>query len=109
MKRRGGEPGEQRGVFDRIPGPVATPAEFDVSPLRAQDDADGEEKPGEQRPSPRGVDPVIIPASGGQCADHHGERNREAGIAEEQQRRMGDHRGILKHGIQPVSVVGNIR
>src|SRR5258708_24916594 len=36
QKSRAGEPGEQRSVFDRIPTPVAAPAENGVGPVRAK-------------------------------------------------------------------------
>jgi hypothetical protein len=45
--RRAGEPGHERRVLHRVPGPVAAPAEHLVGPAAAEHDADREEEPGE--------------------------------------------------------------
>ena len=44
-----GEPGHQRGVLDRVPAPVAAPAELRVGPAGAEQDPDAEEQPGGER------------------------------------------------------------
>ena len=41
----GGQPGQERGVLDRVPGPVAAPAEHLVGPPAAEHDRAGEEDP----------------------------------------------------------------
>ena len=43
------QPRHQRGVLDRVPAPVAAPAELRVGPARAEQDPDREEDPGDQR------------------------------------------------------------
>ena len=45
-----GEPGHEAGVFDGVPAPVAAPAEHGVGPVHAEEDAAGEEEPGDQGP-----------------------------------------------------------
>ena len=52
-----GQPRHQRGVLDRVPGPVAAPAELGVGPARAEQDPDPQEQPGRQREPPRHRDP----------------------------------------------------
>ena len=54
-----GEPRQERRVLDRVPGPVAAPAEHLVGPPRAEHDADGQEAPGEQRPPPGLDEPAL--------------------------------------------------
>ena len=64
MQERGaGQPRHQRGVLDRVPGPVAAPAELGVGPARAEQDPDAEEEPGGEREAARGADPVGVRAA----------------------------------------------
>ena len=53
QERGAGQPRQQRGVLDRVPGPVAAPAELGVGPARAEQDADAEEEPRGQREAAR--------------------------------------------------------
>ncbi len=63
QERGRGEPRHQRGVLDRIPGVVAAPADLDVRPVRAEQLADAEERPGDERPAARGDDPALVGAA----------------------------------------------
>ena len=45
QERGAGQPRQQRRVLDRVPGPVAAPAQLGVGPARAEQDADAEEEP----------------------------------------------------------------
>ena len=46
-----GEPRQQAGVLDRIPAPVAAPAQFLVRPERAEREADRQKQPRHHRPA----------------------------------------------------------
>ena len=60
------EPRHQRRVLDRIPGPEAAPADLDVGPVRAEQHADAEERPGGERPAARRDDPARVGLAGEQ-------------------------------------------
>ena len=71
---RPGQPREQRGVLDRVPGPVATPAELGPRPARAEQDAAAEAQPAEQREAARGKKPGRVEPARDQRAECEGER-----------------------------------
>ena len=56
------QPGQQGGVFDRVPGPVAPPTEDLVAPPGTEDDAGGEARPGENGPT-AGLATASLPPS----------------------------------------------
>ena len=62
QERRRSEPRHQRGVLDGIPGVVPAPADLDVRPVRSEQLADAEERPGGERPAARGDDPALVRA-----------------------------------------------
>ncbi len=99
-----GEPGHERGVFDGVPAPVASPAEDGVGPVRAHEDADGEEEPGDHGPAAGDVDPLFAGVAHHQRAEGEGEGDREADVAEVEHRGMHDHLGVLEEGIEACSV-----
>ena len=99
--------GMQRGVLDRIPSPVAAPAEHGVGPVHAEEDAAGEEEPGHHGPAAGDVDPLLAGIAHHERAEREGERNGEADIAEVEHRRMDDHLGILQERVEPVAVGRN--
>src|SRR5438309_1127409 len=75
MQVRGrGEPREERGVLHGIPRPVPAPAEDLVGPPRAEDDADGEEAPGHERPPAGLAQPSLAHPSGDQRRQRERER-----------------------------------
>ena len=97
MQQRGaGEPGHQRGVLDRIPEPEAAPAERVIGPVGAHRDAKRQEDPGDQRPGPHEARPGGVDASADQRRRREGEDDREADIAEVEQRRMDREAGVLQ-------------
>ena len=103
-----GEPGEERGVLDRIPTPVTAPAEDLVAPPRAEDDPGGQEAPREQRPASGDEQPPLTDASGDQRTDREGERNGEADVAEVEHRRMErDQRVVLEQRVRSGAVVAD--
>ena len=103
-KRAHGEPGQEAGVLDRIPGPVAAPSELDVGPPHSQGDPGRQEEPGKQGPAPDCVDPSSIDSAGHQRGDREGKRNGDADVAEVEERRVDDHPGILELRIESVAV-----
>src|SRR5208282_1026597 len=54
-----GDPGHERSVLNRIPSPVAAPAEHGVGPMGAEKDADGLESPGDHGPAAGDVNPFL--------------------------------------------------
>src|SRR6266446_10568725 len=87
----GGKPGHERGVFYRIPRPVASPPEDFIRPRSSQEISAGEKEPGGDRPFPNLEEPLIIETTGDERG--HGERKRYAhpDIAEVKRRRMNHH------------------
>src|ERR1700756_1022828 len=57
QKRRASEPRQKRGIVDRIPAPIASPAKHGISPMSAEEDAAGQKSPGHHRPAPCDVNP----------------------------------------------------
>ena len=103
-QRRADQPGHERGVFDRVPEPPATPAQFVIGPPAAQRDADGQEGPGDIGPRPRPAHPLAIHPTIHQCGDGEGESHGEADVTHVQHRRMHDQAEILQQRIQVIAV-----
>ena len=99
-----GEPGQEAGVFDGVPAPVAAPAEDGVGPVRAEEDAAGEEEPGDHGPAAGDVDPLFAGVAHHQRAEGEGEGDGEADVAEVEHRRVDDHLGILEEGVEAEAV-----
>ncbi len=99
-----GEPGHQAGVFDRVPSPVAAPAQHGVGPVHAEHDAEGEEEPRDHRPAASDVDPLLAGVAHHQCAEREGKGHGEADVAEVEHRRMDGHLGILEQRVQAEAV-----
>ena len=68
-QRRTGEPRHQRGVLDRIPEPVAAPAELVIGPVRAAGDAERQAHPGAEHPRPHPARPGGVDAAFEQRGD----------------------------------------
>src|SRR5208282_809594 len=99
-----GDPGHERGVFHRVPGPVAAPTEDGVGPVGAEKDADGLEGPGHHGPAASDVDPFLAGITAKERGESEGERDRESGVAEVEVRRMNGHFRILEQRVEPVAV-----
>ncbi len=104
QERRRREPRHQRRVLDRIPRVVAAPADLLVGPVSAEQLADAERGPGDERPAARRDDPALVRAAGEQRAHREGERNREPDVAEVEQRRVGHHVRVLEARVQAGTV-----
>ncbi len=94
------QPGDERGVLDRVPGPVAAEAEHDVGPPGAEADAQAEEEPAEHGPLLRALHPELVAAAEQQRADGEGERHREADVADEQRRRVQHHARVEEQRVE---------
>ena len=92
---RAAQPGQQRGVLDRVPAPEAAPAEHLVGPPGAEHDADGEEGEGHQRPAPALDLPAVPHPARGQHADGEGEGHGEDDEADVEQRRVDGHQRVV--------------
>ena len=95
------EPRHQRGVLDRVPPPVAAPAELRVRPAGAEQDADPQEQPGDQREAAGGADPARVEPPGDQGADRERERDREEDVARVEHRRVDRHRRVAEQRVEP--------
>ena len=105
MQERGAdEPGHERSVFDGIPSPVAAPAEHGVGPVCAQEDAAGEESPGDHGPAAGDVNPFFAGIFHDERAEGEGEGDGESNIAQVEHGRVDDHLGILQQRIQAAAV-----
>ena len=98
------EPGHERSVLDGVPSPVAAPAENGVGPVGAEEDAAGEESPGDHGPAAGDVDPFFAGILHDQRAQREGEGHGGSDVAQVQHRRMDDHLGILQQGIQAAAI-----
>ena len=72
--------------------------------MRAEQLADAERRPRDQRPAPRGHDPELVGAAREQGADREGERDGEPDVAEVEQRRVGHHVRVLEARRQAAAV-----
>src|SRR5436305_15264201 len=86
MERRGGgEPGQERGVLYRVPGPVPSPAEHLVGPPAAEHDRASEEDPGDEQEVAQRPDEVVsqAPDEEGGAGETAGDRHAHEARVEE--------------------------
>ena len=95
----GDKPGEKRGVLDRVPAPVAAPAQADIGPHSAQANAGSEEDEGEKGDALAELNPALGGVVAHEGSDGIGERHSHAGIADEQRRRMDGHSPVLQQRV----------
>ena len=99
-KRRAGDPRHERGVLDRVPEPESAPAERVIGPVGAHGDAERQRDPGEERPGPRGARPGGVDAPADERGGREGEDDREADIADIEQRRMNREARVLQDRVE---------
>src|SRR2546425_2176479 len=87
------EPRHNRRVLDRVPSPVAAPAEHGVAPPRAGDDADAKERPGDERETARRHEPAIAALAEDERRDGVREWHRREYVAEVEEWRGGGPEG----------------
>ena len=100
QQRRAGEPRQHRGVLDRVPEPPAAPAKGVIGPVGPHGDAEGQKDPGRERPRPHPACPGGIDAAFDQRRGGERKGDREADVAEIQQRRMHREPGVLQDRIE---------
>ena len=98
------QPRHQRRVLDRVPGPVAAPAELGVGPAGAEQQAEAEEGPGDQGEAAGGADPGGVELAGDQGADGEGEGDREGDVPRVEHRRVDHHARVLQQRVEADAV-----
>ena len=104
QKGGGRQPGQQGGVLDRIPGPVAAPTQFHVGPLAAHQDANREEQPRHEGPAAQHPQPDGVHATDGQGRHGQRERHRQSDITQVEHDGMDDHPVVLQQWIEARTV-----
>ena len=98
------QPRHQRRVLDRVPGPVAAPAELGVGPAGAKQEPEPKESPGDQGEAAGRADPLGVEAAGDEGADREGERHREGDVARVEHRRVDHHARVLEQRVEPDAI-----
>src|ERR1700733_6224217 len=98
------EPGHQRSILDGIPPPVASPAEYGVSPVSAEKNSARQKSPRNHSPAASDVNPFLTGILHDQSAEREGEGDSESNVAEIKHRRVDHHLGILQEWIQSTAV-----
>ena len=101
QERRRREPRQQARVLDRIPAPVAAPAQLLVRPDHAEREAEGEEQPADHRPAPHGPQPGVVEIAGDQRRHAERVRDRHPHKADVERRRVNDHVRVLEQRVEP--------
>ncbi|MNL62453.1 hypothetical protein D3C87_1864760 [compost metagenome] len=96
-------PGNDGGVFNGVPVPVATEVERFISPVSAHQNTHTQNQRREQRPRQCWTDPFVN-ALGPKTCNRKRERNERAREAEEQGRRVDYHPVVLQQWIEAVTV-----
>ncbi len=108
MHQRGtGQPRHEGRILDRIPGPVAAPAQFVIGPGAAQHDTDGQKAERRQGPAAHHRQPVLGRPARQQRRQHQRERNRKAHVTHVEHRRVDGHARVLQQRVQVPPVAGN--
>ena len=81
-------------ALDRVPGPVAAPAEGLVAPPRTEHDAEGV-PPRQHGPSAGGDQPALADPAGDERCDRERKRHRESDITQIEDRRMERHQDVV--------------
>ena len=97
--------GRSARVLDRIPGPVAAPAELLVRPDHPERQADRQKQPREHRPAAHGAQPRVVEMAGDERRHAERVRNRHPDEARVERRRMNGHVEVLQQRVEafPVS------
>src|SRR5437868_14518529 len=99
------EPGHDRRVLHRVPGPIAAPPEDRVAPPGSGDDADAEQGPRPERGLARLGEPAIARLTEDERGDRVGEWDAREDVAEVEEWRMEGHeRMVLQQRVRAVPV-----
>ena len=99
------QPGDQRRILDRVPGPPAAPAKLVIGPPTAQCDADRQDCPGHIGPGARPARPGGVEAAAEQGGNGEGEHHGIAHIAHVQGGWVQNEADVLQGGVQVRAVV----
>ena len=101
MDERGADqPRHEGGVFNRIPEPPASPAEFVIRPPTAERYAGRQKDPGRKRPWPGPPCPGRVEPSSKQGSDSKRKCDRKAHVAHVEHGWMNRQPRILKQGVE---------
>ena len=95
QRGRGGEPGQEGRVLDRVPGPVSAPAQHFVGPPSAEHDRAGQEDPGEEEEVPQRPDEVVAEAPDQERGAGEAEGNGHPHVARVEKRRVDHHQIVI--------------
>ena len=73
--------------------------------MHAEEDAAGEEEPGDEGPDAGDLDPLFTGVAHHECAEGKGEGDGESDVAQVKHGRVDDHLRVLEEGIESVAVV----
>src|ERR1051326_1890595 len=90
------EPWKQRSIFHRVPAPISAPAQDGISPVRAEENAAGQEHPRDHGPAASDVDPFLARVTHDERSKREGEWHRHPNVAEAEHGWMNDHLRILQ-------------
>ncbi len=103
---RADQPRQESGVFDRIPAPVAAPAEHVICPATAEQQAETQEQPRDQRPAAGRLNPVGREVAGSQRRHRKREGDDERDEAEIEHRRVDRHAEVPQQRVQALRRAG---
>ena len=109
QQHRRQQPGHEGGVLDRVPAPEAAPAQHFVGPIAADEDACAEESPGDEQPVARRFQPVEALFAFQQRAERIDEGHGQQRIADEDNRRMYGHPGVLQQRVKALTIRHGLR
>ncbi|OIQ68924.1 hypothetical protein GALL_494760 [mine drainage metagenome] len=107
-QRRANQPGQKRGIFNRVPKPPAAPAQLVISPPGTHGNTNGQANPGRCSPGTRPARPGRIQPAIEQCSDGEGKRHRHADITHVKHRRVKHQPGILQQRVEVTAILRNI-
>src|SRR5260370_42177512 len=96
-------------VYDRYQCQVTAPSEDFVRPACAEEIAERQEEPGEDRPSARAANPCVVEAGGYQRCGAEGERYARAAVAGVEGWQINRHPVLLGQRLQILAVGRNRR
>ena len=101
---RGSEPGHERRILDRIPGPVPAPAQDFIGPAATENDARTQSQPREEAPAPSGSKPFRSESPSDECRESESKWRRKAGKAQVEHDRVNKHDRMLQKWIETRAV-----
>src|SRR3989304_7290001 len=105
-----GQPGHKHGVFYRVPTPEAAPTQHIISPPPTEDQTDGQENPGNQRPASRGSNPLIfLRLAGDESCHGESKGNDKTGKTDIGGGWVADHAKMPQQRIEALAIFRDVR